>query len=83
MIKPPMPVTTEDVTRIMAMHNEEIAEAIGIICHAIAKHIPEPDALVDDLIAVSEPDRDNSPPMALFFRRFNAVMKGGIEPSSH
>ncbi len=83
MNKPPKPATTEDVARIMAMHSEEIAEAVGLICHAVSKHIPDTEALIDDLIVISEPDPSNSPPIALFFRRFNAVMKGGIEPSSH
>lgn len=79
----PTPATTLDIAKTMALYAEELAEAIGLIAHAVAKHSPHPDGLVDDLIALSEPDAENSPPIALFFRRFNTVMKGGIEPTSH
>lgn len=77
------PATTKDVTKATASFTEDIAEAIGIIAHAIAKHSANPDGLIDDLMLISEPDTGNSPPVALFFRRFHAVMKGGIEPTEH
>ncbi len=80
----PKPATTQDIADAMVLYAEAMAEAIGLISHAIAKHLPKPDDLIDDLIAVSEPDSENnSPPIAIFFRRFNAVMKGGIEPTEH
>ena len=83
MNNPLKPVTTKDVTSLVALHNEEIALAVGTIAQAIAKKLPDPAALVDELIAISEPKATNRPLVARFFRRFNAVMKGGIESADH
>jgi hypothetical protein len=77
------PATTKDITRNIIPAVEEIAEAVGVIAHALVKHSPDPDALVDDLVLISDVDKGHSPFTALFFRRFNLVMRGGIKPDEH
>jgi len=79
----PKIATTLDIAKTIVENNQDIAEAVAMIAFAIAKHAPDPNAIISDLLLISEPDESHTPPMAVFFQRFHRAMNVGEAPTEH
>lgn len=79
----PTQATTRDVAKAIVENNRALAEAIAMLSFAIAKHVPDPNAMISDLLLISEPDESHTPPMAVFFEQFHLAMNVGELPTTH